>query len=411
MKPTDPAAQALSANLRGGAALEHARRITTASYGRGSATEAEGQAAAYVEARLAALALDEVQVQPFQGLRSIWIFLALAFGFGLMGHAAFWLLSIPLGGLPALAVSALAFLFGAYLLWRKFTFQDYPLRRSLPHAQSRNVTGVIPSAGAPHRTVVLIAHLDSHRQVVWFATDLLLKIYGLLTPLAVYGLVLAPLFYGLSLLPRLGWFAWVAVFLALIHFIAWFTGMTSDLGPFSPGANDNASAVGTVLALAERLKSEPLDHTEVRLAFTGCEETGCDGMLAFLETFGPELREALFIDFELVGIGERLVYLQSEGVARKRRIPEEVERLICAAGQDFGLEPLQVAGFGVFTEMGAAWERGYRGACLMAMRAGSPYLPEWHRDSDTPERLQPETLARVHALAWEILRAIDRAQD
>ncbi len=406
--PSSTLQEKVAAGARWGAsALAHARLITAASYGRGSATQAEGKAASYVAARLAALGVRGVEVQPFEGLRSIWIFLALAFGFALMGHAAYWLLRIPLGGVPALLFSAALFLFAAFLLWRKFTFRDYPLRRTLPHAPSRNVTALLAPSGEARQEVILIAHLDTHRQVVWYASDLLLRAYGLLTPLALYGLVLAPLFYGAAALTGLSWIAWPGALLALAHFLAWFTGMTADLGPYSPGANDNASAAGTLLALAERLQAEPLQHTGVRLLFTGCEETGCDGMLAFLDAQPPGPDGALFLDFELVGIGERLVYLQSEGVARRRRISKEVEELVLEAGRDFGLEPLQAEGAGMFTEMGAVWERGGRGACLLALRRDSPFLPEWHRSSDTPDQLQPETLARVHALAWEILRRVD----
>jgi hypothetical protein len=392
----------------GAAALAHARLITAASYGRGSATEAESKAADYVEARLASLGVSGVEVQPFEGLRSIWIFLALAFGFALMGHAAYWLLSPPLGGLPALLVSAALFCFAAFLLWRKFTFRDYPLRRALPHAPSRNVTALLPPSGEVRRRVTLIAHLDTHRQVIWFASDFLLRAYGLLTPLAIYGLALAPLFYGAAALTGLRWLAWPAALLAVAHFLAWFTGMTADLGPFSPGANDNASAGGTLLALAERLRAEPLQQTEVRLLFTGCEETGCDGMLTYLDAHPPQQEAALFIDFELEGIGERQCYLQSEGVARRRRISKEAEDQILEAGREFKLEPLQAEGAGMFTEMGAVWERGGQGACLLALRRDSPFLPEWHRASDTPDRLQAETLTRVHALAWEILQKVDQ---
>jgi Zn-dependent M28 family amino/carboxypeptidase len=200
---------------------------------------------------------------------------------------------------------------------------------------------------------------------------------------------------------------WVGLAFALLHFVAWFTGMTADTGPFSPGANDNASAVGMALSVAERLSTQPLAHTEVWFAFTGCEETGCDGMLSFLEAYGEQLADALFVDFELVGIGERLVYLQSEGMARKRRIPKELEDLLSRVGAGSGIQPVNAGRFGAFTETGVLWERGFQGVTLLALRQGTPYLPEWHRLSDTADRLQPETLARVHDLAWALLQEVD----
>lgn len=375
--------------------------------GRGSATEAEARTARYVSERLSGLGISDVRQHPFRGLRSIWLFLSLAFGFALSGHAAFWLLRRPLGDLAAWMLSAAAFAVAAYLMWRKFTFRDYPLRSFLPHGPSQNVLARVPPAGEVQHNVVLIAHLDSHRAVFWFASDFLVGLYAFLSPLAVYGLALVPLAYGLGAISGLDVLGWVGLAFALLHFAAWFTGMTADVGPFSPGANDNASAVGVALSMAERLTSQPLEHIQVWFAFTGCEETGCDGMLTFLDLYGDQLTEALFVDFELVGIGERLAYLQGEGVIRRRRIQPDVEHLLQRVGGEHGLQGVSAASFGAFTETGAVWERGYRGVTLLALREGKPYLPEWHRLTDTIERLQPETLGRVHELAWALLQDVD----
>jgi hypothetical protein len=143
------------------------------------------------------------------------------------------------------------------------------------------------------------------------------------------------------------------------------------------------------------------------VTFTGCEETGADGMITFLENAGEQLGEALFINFELVGIGERLVYLRSEGVVRKRRISSAVESLILAVNPEHALEAINGAGLGVFTETGVVWEYGYQGVCLVTLKKGSPLLPEWHRLTDTTDRLQADALHRVHEFAWALLQKID----
>lgn len=400
-------------------ALSHARTITNQCRlapnipGRGSATQAEAHAGRYVSEQLTSLGIGEVGEQSFSGLRSIWLFVALAFGFALSGHIAFWLLRLPLGDLPAWGISCLAFAFAGYLMWRKFTFRDFPLRTSLLHGASQNVFAAIqpaepPPEGPKLRQVVIISHLDSHRAVWWFATDFLVGAYALLSPLGIYGLVLAPLAYGLAAVSGLPSLGWIGIAFAVLHFATWFTGMTADTGPFSPGANDNASAVGVALSLAQRLKNQPLQNTCVWFAFTGCEETGCDGMIAFLDQYGPQLEGALFVDLELVGIGERLVYLQKEGLIRPKRIPARVEQLLTQAGAGFGLQPLSAASLGAFTETGVVWERGYEGVTILALRRNSPLLPEWHRMSDTTDRLQPDTLGKVHELAWSLLQEIDR---
>jgi Peptidase family M28 len=386
-------------------ALSHAQIL--ARNPRPSATDAEKQAAEYAQVQLGSLEIEDVRLQPFLGLRSIWLFLALAFGLALVGHAAFWMLRHPLGDLPAVLISLFFLGLSGYLLWRKFTFRDYPLRTSLPHGPSQNVIAVLPPAGEVRQRLVLVSHLDSHRAVFWFANDILVKLFALSSVVTIYGVYLAGMLYVLAVLTHWQVFGWLGLVLALFHFLGWFTGVTADLGMYSPGANDNAASIGTLLALAERLMGQPLQHTQVWLAFTGCEETGCDGMLALLKEYGDTLKEALFLDFEQVGIGDQLIYLHDEGGVRRRNIPPDVERLVQEVGQTFGIRRTSTLASGAFTEGGTLWEHGYKAVCLLAKRQGSPLMPEWHRLTDIPSRLQVESLGRIHDLAWQILQKVD----
>jgi Peptidase family M28 len=387
-------------------ALSHAQML--AKNGRGSATAAEKEAAEYTQAQLKLLGIENVRLQPFLGLRSIWLFLALVFGLALVGHAAFWLLRQPMGNLPGLIISLLAFSLSGYLLWCKFTFRNYPLRATLPHAPSQNVLAIISPVGEAQRRLVLVAHLDSHRAVFWFATNFLVTLFAIAAVVSIYGVYLAIPLYILAILTHGQVLAWLGLILAIFHFLSWFTGVTADLGQYSPGANDNAAAVGTILALTERLKAQPLQNTEVWLAFTGCEESGCDGMLALLKENGDELKEALFVDFDMVGIGDCLSYIQEEGNLIRHTIPEQVEALVKEVGKPYGLHPVRTPPVGAFTEGGTLWECGYQAVCLSAHYQGSPILPEWHRLTDTPDRLQVTTLERVQAFAWDLLQRFDQ---
>lgn len=388
-------------------ALQHATRITNASPGRGSATTAERRAAEDVLHSLKQLGISTAQTQPFVGLRSLWLFVAWTTGFALVGHLAFWLLRGTFGDGVACLLAALSFAWGFWLLWRRFDFKSVPGIRSLPHGNSQNIVARIAPKGEIRQKVVLIGHLDTHRAVIWYAHDALLMVYLILIPLGVLGFLLSPLLYTLGAMWNNTWLSGAGAVFSVFHFIGWFTGMTADLGPYSPGANDNASAVGTVLALAERLQSEPLQHTEIWLAFTGCEETGCDGLVAFLEQYSQELRNALFLNFELVGIGDRLDYLRSEGMLYPRQIGGAAEAWVQQAAAPLGVRPRSLVGLGVFTETGALWAHGFQGVCLLGGRGKSPFLPEWHRLTDIPQNLQVSTLARAHTVAWQMLQTVD----
>ncbi|RMF48490.1 MAG: M28 family peptidase [Anaerolineae bacterium] len=381
-------------------ALRHARILTESTPGRGSATRLETQAAVYVHTQLREMGYD-VQQQPFIGLRSIWFFLSLVFGLAMLGHLAGAFLASTLGDWPAWGVRALLFGFAFYLMWRKFAFQPVPLRASLPQGSSLNVIAVAPAAQAPRRRVVINAHLDSHRAVIWFASDILVQIYAFCTPLAIYGLLAAPLLYALRLWSGLPVFSWLGSALGVLHFLVWFTGLTADLGAYSPGANDNASSLGVLLTLAERLRHEPLPETEVWLVATGCEETGCDGMVTFLNHHAEALQDAFFIDLEVTGIGDQMAYVAAEGVVQAQRIAPDLAAYL----QSLDVRPLSLAHIGAYTEMGVVWRRGLSGACLMSKPSDTHLIPEWHRLTDTPDKLQPEALQRIHDLVWRILQA------
>jgi uncharacterized protein (UPF0261 family) len=115
----------------------------------------------------------------------------------------------------------------------------------------------------------------------------------------------------------------------------------------------------------------------------------------------------------MVGIGSQMVYLQDEGMARKRAISPAVENLVCQVGAGYDLLPLHAAWKGGTTEIGVAWERGYAGVCFLTLREradlrSAAFPPEWHRITDRPECLEASALERIHALAWDLLSAIDQ---
>ncbi len=234
-----------------------------------------------------------------------------------------------------------------------------------------------------------------------------MKIFSPIAAACMFGIYLAIPVYGLVAFT--GWpvLGWLGALLAVLHFIGWFTGITADLGQYSPGANDNASAVGTVLALAEHLKVQPLTNTECWLAFTGCEESSGGGMLALLKEYGASLKDALFMDFEMVGVGDSVSYIRQEGNMRALTISPEVEAFIKEAGKPFGLGLTEAPLVGAATECSILWRQGFKAFCLIAHRKGSTRMPEWHRLTDTPDRQEVSSLGRIHELAWEILQRFD----
>ena len=79
-----------------------------------------------------------------------------------------------------------------------------------------------------------------------------------------------------------------------------------DAVPGSPGANDNAIAVGILLTLLERLREAPPRQHRVRLLFTAAEEMGYLGARAYVADT-PLDDVAGVLSLELCGIGDSLV--------------------------------------------------------------------------------------------------------
>ena len=127
-------------------------------------------------------------------------------------------------------------------------------------------------------------------------------------------MALGALLFTLTLLTPWRWLLWAMPFLALIQLSALALCLHADFTPFSPGANDNASGAAVCLEIASYLQNEPLDHTKVYFAFTGCEEVGARGIKAFLDQYAHDLdKNTIFIILDEVGQGF-IKYLIQDGL-------------------------------------------------------------------------------------------------
>ena len=173
----------------------------------------------------------------------------------------------------------------------------------------------------------------------------------------------------------------------------------ADTVPPSPGAEDNASGVGTLAALAADLAGAT-PRCDLWLVATGAEErihTGQPdhlGAAALVRHVGrtrtADLRWALSLDE--VGRG-RALWLRS---ARRRGL----ERRVLAAAQGTGLDVRWVADAGE----GLSDHREFTLAGEVAAKLGVPANPARHTAADVASRLTPRTFPRVRALLRELVR-------
>lgn len=81
-------------------------------------------------------------------------------------------------------------------------------------------------------------------------------------------------------------------------------GAHSDRVEVGKGATDNASGSATVLALAERLRAQPLQNHRVAIAFWDLEEAGLLGSKAYVAD--GKTKPALYVNFDVFGWGDTL---------------------------------------------------------------------------------------------------------
>jgi Zn-dependent M28 family amino/carboxypeptidase len=178
--------------------------------------------------------------------------------------------------------------------------------------------------------------------------------------------------------------------------------------PFTPGANDNASGVGVMLALAERLKAEPLKNTEVWWVATGCEEVGAYGSADFIRRNRNDLYDATIIVVDNVaGKGTSPTYLTSEGMLMPVRFSLDVLAIaeqVAAKHPELQARPHDHQG--VYTDAAPALQAGVKALSLVGQtREG--WIPDWHNASDTFGAVEADAVAHVERFVWEVLQKLD----
>ena len=367
---------------------------------RGTGTSAEGAAADYVAERLSTLELP-VERQTFRSVAS-----QNAFPLAIDLVALLAVAIYPLGGPLTRWLGAALALTTAPLLWQTIRTSSSPLRPLLPQVTSRNVVARVEPRGETRQRVVLLAHLDTNRcRIAWQSSAvrfLELLAYLTLAMLASLGL----LYLAGAVLGGAKWVWWASLVPAAYTVATVITLWKDDRVPYSPGAHDNAASVAVALEVGTRLAAQPLDRTQVWLAFTGAEETDHAGLYALLRRHDSVLRKAAFIGLEGLGSGD-LVYLTRQGVCA-HYTPDvgllALAERVAAQRPELGVRAAQMTGE---DEVGTLRRSGYRAICIAGRDPVRGTLPHWHRPDDTVATISSEFMERAADLVMALLQALD----
>ncbi|MGO9496815.1 MAG: M28 family peptidase [Solirubrobacteraceae bacterium] len=372
---------------------------------RPSASDGERRAAELIADRLRALGC-EVTVEQERAHGGYWWPIGLVNALAAAGGV----LTLRRGSLYRRALTAALAGAGAAALWDDLGHGRRWFRRAvLPHRATWNVVAEMGDADA-ERTVVFIAHHDAAHSGLVFH-PVLPRIPLKLAPRwhAQAGRSF-PLMYAVWLGPLLvcagsvlGARRVIATGTALA---AAATAAMADIGARRsvPGANDNLSAVGAIVALAARLRERPVEGVRVLLVSTGSEESFSEGMQGFGHRhFGeldPERTEMVCL--ECLG-GPTLIVIEGEGMLRMRDYPTHMREALADAAADTGQQIVRGLRTTAATDAIIPLRAGYDVATLASI--DETKLPmNYHWPNDVADALHWGTIESAIAVCEEFVR-------
>lgn len=379
--------------------LNHVKVLASDIGPRGSTTEKEREASEYCKSVLQDLGLDP-RMEVFQSAKSIYLPHLIA---ALLMLSAFFL--YPLYGRTTAALAALLTLISILSQLLELSFQDNLLRRLVPKGNSQNVIATVPPLRTRRQDLILIGHVDSHRSPLVFRSPSWVKAYQTFTTVGFLLSLVQVTLYTIGIFISWSWIWPLTVPSAVSSILLAAMCLQADKTAFSPGANDNATAAGLILTLADHLQKEPLDDTRVWIVCSGCEEVQHYGAIDFFRRHKDEFIDPKVVVFEMLGCGGPS-WLVKEGIVVPFKADDQLKDLaekVSEANSSLGAYPSTIKGGN--TEMADALRAGIPAITIGGIRRNGE-LPYWHQAQDTFDKMDPEVMSRNYQFIWEYINAI-----
>jgi len=298
-------------------------------------------------------------------------------------------------------------------IWDDLTAGKRVFRRLfLPSRRAYNVVAELGPSDA-ERTVVLVAHHDAARSGLIFHPGIPAFVWKRFPSLIEQNDTSPPLMF-----PVLAGPAAVALGSALRSKLLTRVGAVlcagavpvfADIGSRAVvhGANDNATGVVTLLALARALVERPTSNVRVLLVSSGSEESIMEGMQAFAERHFPSLPidSTFVLCVDTVG-SPHLTAIRGEGMLKMYEYPAEGLELVDTVAKDLGIWLFPELRLRNATDGLYALKAGYPSACLGSV-TDYKTPANYHWPSDTADNVDYETLADSVRLCEGVVRRLD----
>ena len=173
-------------------------------------------------------------------------------------------------------------------------------------------------------------------------------------------------------------------------------------GRVHPGADDNASGVAVLLEVARALASEPARARDILVAVTTAEEAGLLGSRHLLASLGEDERPFACLNLDTVGrlTDSGTLYVLNTDSAREWRFAFMGVGYTTGAPVEIVAEPLDASDQVACLELG-----------VPAVQLFTGPTPDYHRPSDTADRVDAEGMTVVAEATREIVAWLAERSD
>ncbi len=373
---------------------------------RGSTTEKEKEAAEYSKRIFETLGCKPV-IQKFKSAVSAWYPYAV-FSFSFVLSETIYLATENKTLLILISVLSLMSIISIIM---ELSFRNNLFRTFLPKGESQNIICKIKPNGEIRNKVVVLGHIDTHRSPFIFSTAGRTKFFQKLVPLGFSSSLLLLIIYTLSIFKQIIFFKWFSLIPSLFLLLIFILTIQADFTEYSPGANDNATGASIILSLAQKIRENPLNQTEVWLVNSGCEEVGCYGADALAKEYQEELKDCYWIAVDGVGtLDSNPTYITQETFLFTTKSDKELLKKIKEISEKNPELELKEASFrGAYTEGAIGGKYGFKVLTFMSF-AKTGELGEWHRPTDTLDRVDIKTVEKTEKAVFELIKSIDNEE-
>ena len=369
---------------------------------RGAGSDGEKAAASYIMRAMDNAGI-EVDVETFKSYKSDLHGLILMYLLALLAYLLF-MVNYTASLLLAIMV---------FLIFQMETYTWSTISKLLPRSEASNVIGRVRAEGDVRLRAILVANYDTAKGSP-LGMPKAARLYRLIYILSLACITVIVLVSILGLgasLAKVSRHTLLVVWLAFSPFPIYVLLLSlvvlwgELVGRYSSGANDNASGVGVMLTVLSSLAGNPLENTEVWGVATARGCAGGRGMVSLLHRHPKQMKGALLINLDHVGVGQTRL-INREGVMLGFRSSGTLLKLANSASNKS--KDLKV-GKGKCrvkkSDAMVALARGYKAITIGGLQGGT--YQGWKNEADRFNKIDRKSMDRAVRLVQLLLEEID----